>query len=87
ANGERKVHWISWQKMCAVKRDGGMGFRDQEAFNQALLAKQAWRVLQCPSSLCARVLKARYFSEDTILTATCPATASYTFQSILHGRD
>ena len=64
-----------------------MGFRDPEAFNQALLAKQAWRILQVPTSLCARVLKARYFSEDSILTATCSSMASYTFRSILHGRD
>lgn len=87
ANGERKVHWISWQKMCAAKREGGMGFRDYEVFNQALLAKQAWRILQAPTSLCARVLKARYFKEDSILTTTCSSTASYTFRSILHGRD
>uniref|UniRef100_A0A453HKM2 Reverse transcriptase zinc-binding domain-containing protein n=1 Tax=Aegilops tauschii subsp. strangulata TaxID=200361 RepID=A0A453HKM2_AEGTS len=87
ANGERKVHWISWQKMCVAKRDGGLGFRDPEAFNQALLVKQAWRILQVPTSLCARVLKARYFREDLILTAIAPPSASYTFWSILHGRD
>uniref|UniRef100_A0A452XR27 Uncharacterized protein n=1 Tax=Aegilops tauschii subsp. strangulata TaxID=200361 RepID=A0A452XR27_AEGTS len=86
-NGERKVHWISWRKMCTSKRDSGMGFRDPEAFNQALLAKQAWRILQVPSSLCVRVLKARYFSSDSILTATVTSSASYTLRSILHGRD
>uniref|UniRef100_A0A453NB25 Uncharacterized protein n=1 Tax=Aegilops tauschii subsp. strangulata TaxID=200361 RepID=A0A453NB25_AEGTS len=86
-DGEQKVHWISWQKMCTSKRDGGMGFRDPVAFNQALLAKQAWRVLQCPESLVARVLKAHYFKDDSILSATCPSTASYTYRSILHGRD
>ena len=86
-NGERRVHWIAWQKMCASKRDGGMGFRDPDAFNKALLAKQAWRILQVPTLLCARVLKARYFMDGTILSATCPPAGSYTFRSILHGRD
>ena len=87
ANGQKKVHWIVWDKMCTRKHEGGLGFRDPEAFNQALLAKQAWRVLQVPTSLCARVLKAWYFKDDTILSDTCPSSGSYTFRSILHGRD
>ena len=64
-----------------------MGFRDMEAFNQALLAKQAWRLLQALGSLYARVLKARYYDHGSILNATCPAGASYTFKSILHDRN
>uniref|UniRef100_A0A453DTR3 Uncharacterized protein n=1 Tax=Aegilops tauschii subsp. strangulata TaxID=200361 RepID=A0A453DTR3_AEGTS len=82
---EKKVHWIAWDKMCTRKHEGGLGFRDPEAFNQALLAKQAWRILHVPSSLCVRVLMARYFPDSSILSATCPGGGSYTFRNIIHG--
>src|SRR3989337_2004949 len=63
--------------MCTRKHEGGLGFRDREAFNQALLAKQAWRILQVPSSLCV----------GSIVNATYPGGGSFTFRSILHGRN
>jgi hypothetical protein len=49
----RKVHWMAWENMIKPKCKGGIGFRDMHLFNQALLARQAWRLIQNPDRLCA----------------------------------
>ena len=35
---ERKMAWVSWEKLCTKKLEGEMGFKDLKAFNMALLA-------------------------------------------------
>ena len=59
---ERKIHWQKWSKLCRNKADGGMGFRDLSLFNQALLAKQGWRLMQNYNTLLHKVLKGQIFS-------------------------
>ena len=85
--GKRKMTWLSWDKMIMPKSKGGMGFRNMCAFNQALLARQAWRLLTKPESMCAQVLKAKYYPygklEDTVFTGN----ASSSWQAISHGLD
>jgi hypothetical protein len=82
---ENKVHWLSWEKLTRSKRDGGLGFRDLYGFNMAMLANQAWRMLISPDSLCAQVLKAKYYLHSTILEAVPRDGMSYSFRSILRG--
>ena len=53
---ERKIHWTSWKKIPQVKGRGGLGFRDLEKFNEALLAKQLWRMLTKPNLLVNKVM-------------------------------
>jgi len=85
-NGNKKLHWHSWEWLTAPKALGGMGFRDMELFNQALLAKQCWRLLTVPDSLCARVLKNRYFPNSSFWEASCTRNASYTWRSLNFGK-
>ncbi|XP_023880426.1 uncharacterized protein LOC111992797 [Quercus suber] len=55
---EPKMAWVGWKTMCKLKSQGGMGFRNLKAFNLALLAKQAWRILSNLSTFVARILRA-----------------------------
>ena len=69
------------------KNRGGMGFRDFHSFNLAMLAKQVWRVLYDPNSLCARVLRAKYYPDGKLLWAKMRSGSSFTWQSMLAGLD
>jgi hypothetical protein len=71
-DGHRKMHWRSWNWLSAPKSVGGLGFCDFGLFNQALLGKQCWRLTTDTSSLCARVLKGRYYPNTDFLSATKP---------------
>ena len=81
----RRMHWMAWWKLCIPKSEGGMGFRDLYSFNLAMLAKQCWRLVTDADSLVARVLKAKYYPNGSILTATPKNGSSFTWQSILKG--
>lgn len=85
--GERKTAWVSWEVMSQPKFMGGMGFRDIELFNLALLARQAWRLLQEPNSLSARILKSVYYPSCSVLEAELGKYPSQVWRSILEGRD
>jgi hypothetical protein len=82
---KKKTHWTSWDKMTQPKSHGGMGFRDLRLFNQALLAKQAWRLIEKPQSLCARLLKAKYFPAGNLIDTAFIQNSSPCWQGIIHG--
>ena len=75
---ERKIHWLSWEKLTRPKSEGGIGFKDLRQFNLAMLAKQGWRLLQDQESLLFKCLKARYFPRCHFLEATDSLTSSFT---------
>lgn len=83
--GHRKVHWMSWERMIKPKRAGGIGFRDMHLFNIVLLAKQSWRLLQNPDSLCARVIKLKYYPHGNLLDTVFASDASPVWRGIEAG--
>lgn len=83
---KKKIHWIDRDKLCILKQDGGLGFKDIQLFNHALLAKQVWRLLQFPTCLLALFLKSRYFGCSSFLQAEMGDKHSFAWRNIIHGR-
>ncbi|XP_022557398.2 uncharacterized protein LOC111205592 [Brassica napus] len=84
---KKKLCWVSWTNLSKPKAAGGLGFRDIQAFNQALLAKIAWRILTAPSCLLARILTGKYCHKKPFLQVELPTSCSHGWRSIFHGRD
>ncbi|KAL2937830.1 hypothetical protein RDABS01_021279 [Bienertia sinuspersici] len=78
----RKFHWKNWDAMCSPKVLGGMGFRDLEVFNVALLGRQAWRLIRGTETLLGRVMKAKYFPNRPFLDSSLGLMGSYSWRSI-----
>ncbi|XP_062014320.1 uncharacterized protein LOC133730820 [Rosa rugosa] len=84
---KRKIHWKKWKALCNPKEEGGLGFRSLSEFNTAMLAKQAWRVITNPESLCARIFKARYFPQTSFWNVEPHPSPSFSWRSIFGTRE
>ncbi|CAN6713710.1 unnamed protein product [Malus baccata var. baccata] len=81
--GENGIHWVSKEQMGKSKDEGGLGLRCFTEFNNALLAKQCWRLLSEPNSLWASVIKGRYFPNCSFFDAKRGGRASWAWSSLL----
>ena len=72
----------------STKKHGGLGFKKFELFNLEMqLARQAWRLLQNPDSLSARILRSVYYPGSTNLEASLGSHPSQIWRAIVEGRD
>ncbi|KAG5522106.1 hypothetical protein RHGRI_034338 [Rhododendron griersonianum] len=84
---DKGICWTSWENMGKAKDHGGMGFRNYRAFNEAMLARNGWRMLMNPNAYWARFFKGIYFPNSSFLQASRGNRASWAWLSLLHGRN
>lgn len=84
---KKKICWISWSKLTLPKLMGGLGIRDIQLFNIALLAKQAWRLVSAPDCLLSRVLIGKYCQKANFLEVSPISNASHGWRSVLMGKN
>lgn len=56
----------AWKDICAPKSEGGLGIRNLQTMNQALILTAAWRIAEKPNNFLHVVLKSKYFPNSSI---------------------
>ncbi|OVA01717.1 Reverse transcriptase zinc-binding domain [Macleaya cordata] len=79
---DKKIHLLAWDNICKPVSEGGLGIRKSEINNIAMLARNAWRLLENPESLWGKTLKAKYFKNSDFLHANCPNSASWAWKCL-----
>ncbi|KAM6569730.1 hypothetical protein CsatB_017715 [Cannabis sativa] len=82
----RGISWMSWDRMCDHKSNGGMGFCNFRDFNLALLGKQGWRFITRPNSLASCIFKARYYPRGSFFNAELGNNPSFVCRSVWEAR-
>lgn len=60
-------HWRKWRALGETKSQGGLDFKDFEAFNKSLIAKQICHLIDSPNSLAGQILKSKYYPSSGVL--------------------
>ena len=86
-DGQRKPNWVSWEVMTMPKVWVGWVLKIFELFNLSILARQSWRISKNPETLSARILKAVYFPECSLLEAILGSHPPQIWRAVSDGRD
>ncbi|CAM8995263.1 unnamed protein product [Rhodiola kirilowii] len=81
------INWVKYSVLCEDKEHGGLGFKDLKLLNLAFLAKQGWRLYSDPNLLISKVLKARYYHNTDLFSASVGSRPSPSWRSIHKGLD
>ena len=73
----------AWKDICAPKNEGGLGIRNLQAMNQALILTAAWRIADQPNSFLHTVLKSKYFPDSSIWRPNPNAPKSAFWSSVV----
>ncbi|KAF7806699.1 ribonuclease H [Senna tora] len=82
-----KPHMLNWEAICKPMNLGGLGVKSFSEFNQALLAKQFWRILVHQNTLLSVIMKAKYATSESPVGFKCPRTASKQWKDIFSAKD
>lgn len=88
AQWKKEIKFIrSVGNICAYQNEWNEWVLRISIFNQTLLAKQAWRLLNEPSCLLVKFLRNRYYAEKEFEDARIEQRSSFGWRSILFRKE
>jgi hypothetical protein len=86
-NATKPLYLKAWTEICKPTREGGLGIRDLEAVNKALLVNAAWRIVVNTEETTSKVLKSKYFPNTSFWRSPVSVPKSAFSSSILKVKD
>ncbi|XP_062112719.1 uncharacterized protein LOC133823882 [Humulus lupulus] len=87
-NGNRcKIHMASWEKVCLPKVFGGLGFRNGQRWNHAILAKYIWAISEKMDLLWVKWINSIYLKGSDFWTYKLPPDTSWYWRKLCNLRD
>lgn len=84
---KKGMAWVAWDSLTQPKDNGGLGIREIQSFNEALLAKLSWRLINHPTNLLSRMLLSKYCRNRSFMEVSPKVSSSHGWKGILVGRD
>lgn len=60
SENKNSIHWMCWDTVCKSRKECGLGVKNIEIMNVALLSKWKWRILEGKKAVWSNILVARY---------------------------
>ena len=78
----KRIAWVSWEKVCRPFHEGGLGIKDIDNFNVALLSNWKWRLGGPKLGLWRAVLESRYGSWRELDISLINSTQSWWWRDL-----
>ncbi|PRQ37611.1 putative reverse transcriptase zinc-binding domain-containing protein [Rosa chinensis] len=78
---------VAWEEVCQPKSTGGLGIRPSAYFNNAAIAKLAWKVINDQDNWWSQIMRRKYLRKVSFFQAKKKQKNSIAWSGVLDARD
>jgi hypothetical protein len=74
---------VSWDKICVLKREGGLGIKNIEVWNIASMLNQIWTLFTKAKSFWVAWIKMKWLKGKSLWQVSIPKDCSWSWKKLL----